>query len=282
MFNEKVEMNLSVAKMKLHSYKIPKPHVLCKMHIHLELELLYITKGKILYYTENSCSEVNSGEVVFFNSNTAHYTESIADNTEYVSVFFKKPNNPIESTNYLSDFLNKISCSHHVFKKYDAASNDLINILDNMIYEYEHHFEAWEYAILSKKYEILTLLYRNNYLEEEKNLLNDNIKPILPILNYIEENFQNPIRLEDIGKVTNLHKNYVCRLFKKVTQKTITDYITHVRICKAKELLNSNIPISEIAYKVGFSSQSYFNKVFKKHLFYTPLEYKKLNENANH
>ncbi len=281
MFNEKVEMNLSVAKMKICHFRISHPHILCKMHIHPELELIYITKGKILCYTENSCSEVNSGEIVFFNTNTAHYTESVVKDTEYVYVFFKKPDNPIELTNYLSDFLHKNSCPYHIFKNSDSTTKALINILDSMIYEYNHNFKARDYAILSKKYEILTLLYRNNYLEEEK-LLNDNIKPILPILNYIEENFQNPIRLEDIGKVTNLHKNYVCRLFKKITKKTITDYITYIRICNAKELLNSNIPIGEIAYKVGFSSQSYFNKVFKKHLFYTPLEYKKLNENAQH
>ena len=148
-----------------------------------------------------------------------------------------------------------------------------------MLYEYKHHLDARDYAILAKKYELITFLYRNKYLEEKKNLLNENIKPILPILNYIEENYQNPIKLEDIGKKTNLNKNYVCRLFKKITEKTITDYITYVRICEAKELLKSDIPLSELAYKVGFSSQSYFNKVFKKHLGYTPLEYKKLNEN---
>lgn len=279
MFNEKIEMNLSVAKMKLHHFKIPHSRVLCKMHIHPEIELIYITKGKILYHTENSNLEATSGEVVFFNSNTAHYTESIVDNTEYVYIYFDKPYKPSESTNYLSDFLNKSSCYHHLFKKSDDTTNALIKILDSMIYEYKNSKKARDYAILAKKYEIITLLYRNNFLEEE-NLLSENIKPILPILNYIEENYQNTITLEDIGKKTNLHKNYICRLFKKVTKKTITEYITHVRISEAKELLKSNIPISEIAYKVGFSSQSYFNKVFKKHLLYTPLEYKKLNENA--
>ena len=281
MFNEKVEMNLSVAKMKIHHFKISQPHVLCKMHMHPELELIYITKGKILCYTENSCSEASSGEIVFINTNTAHYTESVEKDTEYAYIFFKKPDNPLELTNYLSEFLHKNSCPYHIFKKSDNTTKNLINIMDSMIYEYNHDFKARDYAILSKKYEILTLLYRNDFLEEEKSL-SENIKPILPILNYIEENFQNPIRLEDISKVTNLHKNYVCRLFKKITKKTITDYITYIRICSAKELLSTNIPIGEIAYKVGFSSQSYFNKVFKKYLFYTPLEYKKLNENANH
>ena len=279
MFNEKIEMNLSSAKMKIQFNTIPKPGVLCNMHMHPELELLYILKGKVLYYTENSCSQINDGEIVFSNSNTAHYTESIENNTEYVCIFFKKPNNPIEPTKYLTEFLCKNSCTYHIFGSSDDDTNDLINILDNMIYEYKNNLEARNYAILAKKFEIITLLYRNKYLEEEK-IKNENIKPILPILDYIEENYQNPIKLEDISKKTNLHKNYVCTLFKKVTKKTLTDYITYVRICEAKKLLNSDIPLSEIAYAIGFSSQSYFNKVFKKYLFYTPLEYKKLNENV--
>ena len=156
----------------------------------------------------------------------------------------------------------------------------LTDILEAMSYEYKHNLDAREYALLSKKYELITYLYRNKYLEEEKSLLNENIKPILPILNFIEENYHSPIKLEDISNKINLHKNYVCRLFKKVTENTVTDYITYVRICEAIELLKSDIPLSEIAYKVGFSSQSYFNKVFKKYLFYTPLEYKKMNKNV--
>lgn len=279
MFNEKVEMNLSKAKMKIQFNTIPKPEVLCDMHMHPELELLYIIKGKVLYYTENSCLQINSGEIIFSNSHTAHYTESIEDNTEYVCIFFKKPTTLLESTKYLSDFLYKNSCPYHLFKRTDEDNNALFNILENMIYEFNHEFKAREYAILAKKYEIITVLYRWNFIEDENDLLNTNINPILPILNFIEKNYQNPINLQDISNATNLHKNYVCSLFKKITNKTITDYISFVRICAAKELLKSDFPLSEIAYKVGFSSQSYFNKVFKKYLIYTPLEYKRLNEN---
>jgi len=252
------------------------------MHMHPELELLYIIKGKVLYYTENLCLETKSGEIIFSNSQTAHYTESVEDNTEYVCIYFKRPDKAYGATKYLSDFLHKDSCQYHIFKKSDDDTSALTDILEAMSYEYKHNLDAREYALLSKKYELITYLYRNKYLEEEKSLLNENIKPILPILNYIEENYQNPIKLEDISKKTNLHQNYVCRLFKKVTKKTITDYITYVRICEAIELLKSDIPLSEIAYKVGFSSQSYFSKVFKKYMFYTPLEYKKLNDNVQY
>ena len=279
MFNEKVQMNLSTAKMKIMVNSIIGKGVLCRMHMHPELELLYIKKGKVLYHTENSSVQVNSGEIVFSNSYTPHYTESATENTEYVCIFFTKPDNAIGSTKYFSDFLHKNTCLYHIFKNSDDDTRALIDILESMLYEYKNHLTARDYAILAKKYEIVTLLYRNNYLEEDSYVINDNIKPIMSVLNYIEENYQTPIKLQDIAQKVNLHKNYVCKLFKKFTEKTVTDYIMYVRICEAKKLLNSELQLSEIAYKVGFSSQSYFNKVFKKYSNYTPLEYKKMNEN---
>ena len=171
MVSEKVKMNLPIIKMKIMINKIPRKSVLCRMHMHPELELLYVKKGKILYHTENSCSTVNSGEIVFSNSHTVHYTESVEDNTEDICIFFEKPIKLFEPTKYLADFLCKNSCQYHIFKKSDDDTSSLINILDSMIYEYKSNVKARDYAILAKKYEIITLLYRNNYLEEENYVL---------------------------------------------------------------------------------------------------------------
>lgn len=280
MYKEKVEMNIPRAKIKIMLYKFENKGVLDRIHMHPEIELLYIKKGTIIYHTKNTSLQVNNGEIVFSNSHTAHYIESLEDNMECVGIFFQKPDNCFASTKYLMDFLYKNSCPYHIFKSADDDNNALFSILDNMLYEYNHKLKARDYAILAKKYEIITILFRKEFIEEENDLLNKNIKPILPILNYIEQNYQNPISLQNISNETALHKNYVCSLFKSITNKTISDYISFVRICEAKELLKLDIPLSEIAYKVGFSSQSYFNKVFKKYLFYTPLEYKKINENV--
>lgn len=282
MLKEKIEMHLSDANIKILFSKIAEKTILCPMHMHSELELVYVTKGRILCYADNVFLQVKCGEIVFFNSQTAHYTESVEEDTEYICIFIQKPYYSPEQTKYLSEFLNKKSCQYHIFRKNDSDTDSLIKIIDIMAYEYKHHLKAREYALLARKHDILTLLYRNNYLTDENDILNEaGIKPILTTLNYIEKNYFNPIRLQDISNEVNLHKNYICNLFNKITGKTITDYIAHVRICEAKELLRTNLPLNEIAYKVGFSSQSYFNKVFKKQLLYTPLEYKKLNENAN-
>ena len=64
-------------------------------------------------------------------------------------------------------------------------------------------------------------------------------------------------------------------MFKKITGVNFTDYVSRVRIEKAKDLLlNPNLRISEIAYVVGFQSLTHFNRVFKRILGQSPTDYR--------
>ncbi len=68
---------------------------------------------------------------------------------------------------------------------------------------------------------------------------------------------------------------YFCKMFKKATGITFTDYLSRVRIEKAKNLLlNPNMRISEIAYAVGFQSLTHFNRMFHKLAGRSPTEYR--------
>jgi len=65
-------------------------------------------------------------------------------------------------------------------------------------------------------------------------------------------------------------------MFKKETGQNFINYLTNIRIEKAKELLRStNLKSYEIAYKVGYDNPTYFSTVFKKLTGMTPLDYKK-------
>ena len=73
-----------------------------------------------------------------------------------------------------------------------------------------------------------------------------------------------------------LNPDYMARLFKKQTGRSIVNYITEYRIEKAKELLdNPDIPIGIVAAKVGYGNYSYFSKLFKDITGLTPNEYRK-------
>jgi len=69
---------------------------------------------------------------------------------------------------------------------------------------------------------------------------------------------------------------YFCKMFKKATGLTFTDYLGRVRVEKAKSLLlNPNLRISEIAYAVGFQSLTHFNRVFRELTGRSPTNFRK-------
>ncbi|MBI4659334.1 MAG: helix-turn-helix domain-containing protein [Verrucomicrobia bacterium] len=92
---------------------------------------------------------------------------------------------------------------------------------------------------------------------------------------YIQGHQSEELSLGQVAKAVNTSTFYFCKMFKKVTGLNFTDYVSRVRIEKAKNLLlNPNLRISEIAYEVGFQSLTHFNRVFKKILGQSPTEYR--------
>ncbi|UCF96271.1 MAG: response regulator [Spirochaetaceae bacterium] len=95
-------------------------------------------------------------------------------------------------------------------------------------------------------------------------------------ISYINENYANRIALQDVAHYTCLSPNYLSQLFKQETGKSFLEYLTHCRVEAAKKLLvQSNLAISEIAFKLGYDMPSYFSEVFKKSEGITPSQYRK-------
>lgn len=95
---------------------------------------------------------------------------------------------------------------------------------------------------------------------------------------FIAHNQAENLTLDKVAKVVNTSTFYFCKMFKKATGLTFTEYLTRIRIEKAKNLLlNPHLRISEIAFEVGFQSLSQFNRAFRKVSGETPTKYRKAN-----
>jgi AraC-like DNA-binding protein len=97
------------------------------------------------------------------------------------------------------------------------------------------------------------------------------------IYSHIEENIDKEgYSVEDLAEHVGLSRSMLHRKLKKLTGKSPGDLITLKRLAKAREMLEKDVgTVSEIAYRVGFNSPSYFNKVFKKHFKVSPGDVKK-------
>jgi two-component system response regulator YesN len=95
-------------------------------------------------------------------------------------------------------------------------------------------------------------------------------------ISFINDHYADRIALQDVARYTCLSPNYLSQLFKQETGRSFLEYLTHCRIEAAKRLLvQSNLTISEIAFKLGYDMPSYFSEVFKKSEGLTPSQYRK-------
>lgn len=98
---------------------------------------------------------------------------------------------------------------------------------------------------------------------------------IIKAKQFIQEHQTDDLSLGDVAKAVNTSTFYFCKMFKKYTGLNFTNYLSRLRIEKAKNLLlNPNLRVSEIAYEVGFQSLTHFNRVFKKIIGQSPTEYR--------
>lgn len=83
---------------------------------------------------------------------------------------------------------------------------------------------------------------------------------------YIEEHLNEELSRTQLSNSVNFSGDYVARVFKMITGKTLSEYIMDRRIERAKEyLLETDMSVGNISYEVGFNNFSYFSKAFKEH-----------------
>jgi two-component system response regulator YesN len=108
-----------------------------------------------------------------------------------------------------------------------------------------------------------------NNKESQSNNIIDKAK------SYINANFQKEISLDDVSREVDISPYYFSKIFKEETGENFIEYVTAIRIEKAKELLEqSNLSMKEICAQIGYADPNYFSRTFKKNVGLTPTEYK--------
>lgn len=129
-----------------------------------------------------------------------------------------------------------------------------------------------------ERYERLMAFY-SSIIEAEQNQSNNLSSIVITTMEYIQANLEHDLYLEKISQQMGISTKYLSKIFKEQTGNNLTDYISFLRISKAKKLLNeSDISINEVAEKVGIYNRTTFLRTFKKYEGVSPVEFKKLNE----
>jgi AraC-like DNA-binding protein len=112
--------------------------------------------------------------------------------------------------------------------------------------------------------------------DESDKMIYHNVLRLRPVIEYIAEHYCEKIYIEKLSDMINVSPDYFTKMFKDSIGKTPIDYINAMRINEAMRLLfETDIPMADIADKIGFCNPNYFHKIFKQYMNTSPLAYRK-------
>ncbi len=256
------------------------PHRASSIHFHNEIELLRIEAGVFSCTAAGQAVTAHRGDVIYIASNVPHETQTLEYGTYSSLLQFSLKNytgSKTAANKSLYSFINNNEVPVYLFKTGTEENSLISSYLDDIYNEIFDKKPGYEHYVTACIHSIIGLLYRLDILKSNEDLLsNKYIDKIMPALNYIDQNYSEQITLEALSSASNMNPSYFCRTFKKATSATFTEYLNFVRVLKSEQLLASGAKgISDIALDVGFSSVSYYNRIFKRVKGISPTAYRK-------
>jgi two-component system response regulator YesN len=198
---------------------------------------------------------------------------SAVDNKPIVSVYYFNVNrdNNVYAIFFINDYSSASEAKNKireiVAKLYKDSNICDFGWMTNVTY---HIYTGWEnlanaYSELQTNNEPYCQYYRCS-------------SKVIRAIEYVRENYSRQFTLEDIADYVGVTRVYLSQIFKKETGTNIYEFIRDYRLNVAKKLLlSSNLKSYTISEVCGFGSAQYFNKVFKKIMGFSPIQYKENN-----
>lgn len=229
-----------------------------KMHLHEELTITAIKKGSLNLIFNDVSIIVKSNEIAIINSQIPHCATTNEKSKDGYVLYLKKDYLKNLDFNFSSAY--ELIKNKNIYKSFIKLCDCLLDIKVSLI-EKEEMFYIFCISFFSFEQTL------QNYKEEST--------LALEIKKYLDENYLEEFILDELALKFDLTVVHLIRVFKKEFGLPIHSYILNKKVHRAKELLSSNMPISQIAQNSGFFDQSHLNRSFKRIFQITPKEYQK-------
>lgn len=236
-------------------------------HWHEHTELLYFTKGECEAVLDGKSFTVMGGDLLIVNSCEVH-SFSVREKVDFCCLLI------------YPDFFSDIAFSRVLLKSIVRSDAEVARVFEKIKDIKLSPGGTGSLILKSSVYELFAHLfdrYRAPIASDKEELLHSvALKRLGIVTDYVGKNYMNRITTKEISRIIYLSEGYFCRFFKRITGRSFSDYLTGIRIQRAKLLLeSSDISVTQIAESVGFEDNNYFSRVFKKQEGVTPLAYRK-------
>ncbi len=256
------------------------------IHWHPEMELIYVEEGMCHVTLNLETYRLEKGDILFITPGLLH---SIEENGLISSVYYNIifdfslllcKETDICNTRYLLPYMEGTALLPSILKPQMKHYSQIRNCIKALIGDRKIREPGFE---LLTKSRLMLLFYYLEPLKQlaDKKYLTENtskIQQIKQILFYVENNYSNPITIEEAASLCNFSPSYFMKFFKSATGTSFLQYVKHYRLEMAAGLLvNTDRSVLSISEEVGFHNHSYFIRAFKEKFGKTPREYRRLS-----
>jgi AraC-like DNA-binding protein len=246
-------------------------------HYHREIELIAMTEGSAEFYINSRCYPVKKGDILIIPPYALHRgrtTENEVSSYDCICLDLQ----------LLCDENLKTGLESQAFSVISMISNEspcaepLQDHIKKAVLACKRNEIGWELEAIGNISLLFGILKKNHFISQ--NLQSNKESEFgRKVMSYLLEKVSDPITSRDAANELYMNHSYFCRLFKKTFGCSFEKYLLIYRLEKARlYLTTTTLTVTEIAFRLGFHSCSYFGKTFKERFHTTPLSYKKKAE----
>ena len=252
-------------------------------HWHEELELGYIERGTSIIRTLYQEYPVHQGDGFFINTNVVDTKingnpgkPALEINHIFHPIFIGGHFGSRITAKYLNPILQNQQISVHIIRR---GTKEADAVLDQLVLLKEINRRPDQEILIRNTLSatwLLLLKEIETHFETSQLIETEKSNRIKNMLSYVHKNFGNKITLEEIAAAANISEREANRIFQKTIRQTPFEYLLSYRLNAAKELLShSDLSVTEISYRCGFTDSAYMGKQFRKACGMTPNEYRR-------
>lgn len=257
----------------IHSYPL---------HWHEEAEIIYVTRGSIKITVWTNTYHAKEGDIVILMPHVIHSIEQIDSiDAEYFNIVFhfsllEKSEENVCYDKYLKPFITYEKSVNCYEPKGSHLNTCLTPLLLSLIENRRESYTTYEYLVKSNLFLIMHYL-NQNCIQTDHNemLLQTSYHKIKTALYHVQNSYAKNITVKEAATLCGFSESHFMKLFKELTGMSFTAYLVNYRLeLSAKQLLETDQKIIDIATNCGFNNHSYFTRAFQKKYGITPAKYR--------
>lgn len=260
-------------------------------HAHDYTQIWYVTRGSCAHHVEGQEYTMTAGDAFILPPNIQHRTVLGPQGGIICCEFcMERLGWPVESSyrqveeatrglSFTMLFHHELFGAQPRFVFSPRGQREAEALMHTMLEEYERAEVFYEDSLRLRIMQLL-LVFAREYTQSPTREKADRLYTryrgmVQQTVRYIDENYAQPLTLEEVCRVSAMSKTNFCYLFKLLTGQTFVEYLLRLRIDKAGELLRqTDLPVLAVGQEVGFQDQAHFSRTFKRLKGVSPRQYR--------